>query len=350
MNKIFLFGTISLSVALIGCGGSRQAESVSSNAANASSNKESVSFGIYDMASSGPKLLPDAQPATVSVTKMASNTGGGGGGGRNEVPREVITAEAISLTQASSSQTNPVASDRKIVRNAELSLESEQPEEAQKRIAAIAESKGGFVVESQQNSSDVKVDSRDIVQMTIRVPADRFTETVSEIRATAKRVIVETVKGQDVTEEFIDIEARLKAKKALELQFMEIMKRATSVDDALSVQSQLANVRGEIEKIEGRKRFLENQASFSTIKIRLQTPAVFAASSAGFSDRLAESFENGFDVAISFTLTLVTFVVGILPVAVFIGLPAFLIGRFYWRRRNRPMSVVDIAKDEIRPE
>jgi hypothetical protein len=88
-------------------------------------------------------------------------------------------------------------------------------------------------------------------------------------------VIVESVKGEDVTEEFIDIEARLKTQKALEAQFLEIMKRSNSVEDALNVQTEIARVRGEIEKIEGRKRFLESQASLSTIKIKLQTPAVF---------------------------------------------------------------------------
>ncbi len=94
--------------------------------------------------------------------------------------------------------------------------------------------------------------------MTIRVPSEKFDETLNEIRKNSNRVIVETVKGEDVTEEFIDIEARLKTKKALEEQFLEIMKRSNSVEEALNVQRELAEVRGEIEQIEGRKRFLEN--------------------------------------------------------------------------------------------
>ena len=77
--------------------------------------------------------------------------------------------------------------------------------------------------------------------MKVRVPAEKFTETVEEIRKTAARVVVETVKGQDVTEEFVDIEARLKAKKQLEAQMMEIMKRAGSVEDALNVQKELVD-------------------------------------------------------------------------------------------------------------
>ncbi|MGH9945759.1 MAG: DUF4349 domain-containing protein [Pyrinomonadaceae bacterium] len=183
--------------------------------------------------------------------------------------------------------------------------------------------------------------------MTLRVPSDRFTETLSEIRAASGRVISETVKGEDVTEEFIDIEARLKAKRALEQQFMEIMKRANTVDDALSVQGQLADVRGEIERIEGRMRFLQNQASLSTIKLRIQTAAVFSSNSAGFSYRLGESFGLGFDLALNFILGLVTFVVGVLPFAIFIGLPGFFAVRYFWRKQKRPMTVTEIAKEEI---
>ena len=131
---------------------------------------------------------------------------------------------------------------------------------------------------------------------------------------------------------------------------MEIMKRANTVDDALSVQSQLAGVRGEIERIQGRKRFLENQASLSTIKIRLQTAKVFAASSEGFGDRVAESFGRGFDIALNFILGLVTFVIGALPFALFFGVPGYFLARSIMRRRNRPMSVSEIAKEEIKNE
>jgi hypothetical protein len=240
---------------------------------------------------------------------------------------------------------NPAPSDRKIIRNAELNLEAEDPEDAQRRITSIAESKGGFVVESQQSSSDIQATTRDIVLMSVRVPSEKFGETLDEIRKTASRVVIETVKGQDVTEEFIDIEAQLKAKKALEEQFMSIMKRANTVEDALSVQGQLAEVRGQIERIEGRKRFLENQSSLSTIKIRLQTAKVFAASSEGFGDRLADAFFSGFDIAMSFILGLVTFVIAALPFAVLVGLPLFAIIRYVVKRQSGPKSITDIAEE-----
>jgi hypothetical protein len=256
-------------------------------------------------------------------------------------------SNAQQLPQAPILAINPAPSDRKIIRNAELNLEADDPEDAQRRITSIAESKGGFVVESQQSSSDIQATTRDIVQMSVRVPSEKFSEALDEIRKTASRVVIETIKGQDVTEEFIDIEAQLKAKKALEEQFMSIMKRANTVEDALSVQGQLAEVRGEIERIEGRKRFLENQSSLSTIKIRLQTAKVFAAASEGFGDRLADAFASGFDVAMSFILGLVTFVIAVLPFVVLVGLPLFAIIRYVVRRQSSPKSITEIAEEEI---
>ena len=282
---------------------------------------------------------------TVSNTAMnAANTGGGGGG------REEPIAQKISLEDADKSQTMPIPVERKIIRNADLSLEANSPEETQQKIGAIAESKGGFVIESTQSSSDVKATTRDTVTMTIRVPAAKFNETLEEIRKAANRVIVETVKGQDVTEEFIDIEAQLKTKKALEEQFLEIMKRSNSVEDALNVQRELANVRGEIEKIEGRKRFLENQASLSTIKIKLQSPTAFSANSQGFFNQLKESIGNGFDAALSFILGLVTVLIALLPFFIFIVLPIYLVLRYLSRKRRKRNLASEIAREEIKVE
>ncbi len=293
--------------------------------------------------SSNTNAVSKASSRSAMNSSAESGSGGGGGGGRDESP----VVQQVSLNQAENLQPQPVAIERKIVRNADLQLEANSSEESQQKITAIAESKGGFVVESQQSSSDVRATTRDIITMTVRVPSAKFNETLDEIRKTASRVIVETIKSDDVTEEFIDIEARLKAKRSLEEQFLEIMKRANSVEDALSVQKQLAEVRGEIEKIEGRKRFLENQASLSTIKIRLQTPNAFSANSSGFFYRLKESFASGFNFALNFILVLVTFLIGILPFLLFIVLPIYLLIRYFWRKQHRQKSIVEIAKEEL---
>ena len=332
-SVLFLFVFIGC---LTACGGASRSERP---AAIASSDNSNVSFGLYDISSSSP-MSAVADALTSKPT--------------NDVPASKVrisTQQNAPSNTASNSSTNEnelaSTTDRKVIRNADLELESETPEDIQHKIASIAVSNGGFVVESNQSSSDSQSSTHDVVSMTVRMPAEHFEQTLDEIRNVGGRVVSENVKGQDVTEEFIDIEARLKAKKALESQFMEIMKRANSIEDALNVQGQLADVRAEIEKIEGRKRFLENQSSLSTIKLRVQTPKVFAASSQGFGGRLADSFESGLGVAMNFVLGLVTFIVAVVPFALFIGLPTVFVFRYFWKGQMRPKSVSEIARDEI---
>ena len=323
-----------------GCGGGDSA----ANSSSRSAQPESATVSQADRV--GSSLVSASNTVSTSNGGTGYGSGyGGGGGGREERP--AVTKSSATLAQAEQTQAQ---SNRKIIRNAEFGLEAESPDETQRRITGIAESNDGFVVESQQSSSDTRQTTRDVVNMTIRVPADQFQATLDEIRQAAGRVVTETVKGQDVTEEFIDIEAQIKAKKALEAQFMEIMKRANTVEDALDVQRQLADVRGEIERIEGRLRFLENQSALSTIKVRIQTPAAINSNTTGFTYRLTESLGDGVDIALNFVLGLVTLIIGFLPFALFIGLPGYLAGRWMLRRQKQPMSVRDIAKEEIKTE
>jgi len=293
-------------------------------------------------------LQSESELIPSSKGKIAGGGGGGGiGSGSGSGSGEPV-AQKISLEQSDQTQTAPTVIERKIIRNADLTLEANAPEEAQNKITAIAESKGGFVIESSQSGSDAQATTRDTVTMTIRIPAAKFNETLDAIRQTSSRVIVETVKGQDVTEEFIDIEARLKTQKALEAQFLEIMKRSNSVEDALNVQREIANVRTEIEKVEGRKHFLENQASLSTIKIKLQTPIAFAGNSSGFFNQLGESISAGLNGAMSFLLVMVTALIALVPFLLFIALPIYLLIRYLLRKNRKQKLAGEIARQEIK--
>jgi len=287
-----------------------------------------------------------ASKTSLENAAVSTDTGGGGGGGGKMMNNAPVAQ--VSLNQAEQTQSAPVATERKIIRNAELQLEANAPEESQTKIGKIAESKGGFVVETQSSASDAKAATRDTVTMTVRVPSAKFDEALNEIRQTANRVIGEIVKGEDVTEEFIDIEARLKTQKALETQFLEIMKRSNTVADALNVQTEIARVRGDIEKIEGRKRFLESQASLSTIKIRLQTPAAFSANTAGFFGKLGQAFGSGFDAALSFILVLVTALIALLPFFLFIVTPVYFVIRYFFRKNRKGKLAGEIVREEIK--
>ncbi|PYS79964.1 MAG: hypothetical protein DMF66_00895, partial [Acidobacteria bacterium] len=141
------------------------------------------------------------------------------------------------------------------------------------------------------------------------------------------RVTAEKITGQDVTEEYIDLEARLRTQKALEAQLLDIMKGARAVSDAITVERELANVRTEIERLEGRRRFLENQTSLSTIKVTLQPPSPLV-STTGFFRSVRSAFGDGIDIAAAITLFLIRVLLALIPLAVFIGLPFFFLVRY----------------------
>src|SRR5262249_30022655 len=182
--------------------------------------------------------------------------------------------------------------------NANLTVEVTSPTDAQHKLVGIAESHQGFVVTSEatQRAAQDKAKPEMTVNLVLRVPASQFDSVIEQVRAVGVRIIDEKVSGQDVTEEFMDLEARIKNQKALELQFLEIMKRAGKVEDALSVQRELAEVRTEIEKLEGRRRFLENQSSLSTINVTLQPPTRIV-NTEGFWYSVRSAFSDGLDVA-----------------------------------------------------
>jgi len=242
----------------------------------------------------------------------------------------------VSLKQADQSQSIAEAMERKIIRNADLTLEVGAPAEVQRKVTSIAESLGGFVVTSeskQRQTGDAKQELE--VNLVIRVPATQFGPALDQIRSSGSRVIQEKITGQDVTEEFIDLEARLKTQKALESQFLEIMKQAHKVEDALEVQRQIAEVRTEIEKLEGRKRFLENRASLSTITVNLQSPSAIAINASGFGRNIREAVADSVDVAIAIVLFLIRFVIVMIPILILIILPGWFLARLVFRRTRK---------------
>jgi len=285
---------------------------------------------------------PESREPTVSAQSAKTNTEG-----VNDSYDQRALARAqnpamqqVSLNQADQSQSMAESMNRKIIRNADLTLEVAAPMEAQRKITSIAELLGGFVVTSESKQRQT-VDAKQELQidLVVRVPATQFGSALDQIRSTGSRVIQEKINGQDVTEEFIDLEARIRTQKALELQFLEIMKQAHKVEDALEVQRQVADVRTEIEKLEGRKRFLENRASLSTISISLQSPTAIVVNTSSFGRNIREAIAESVDVATGIVLFLIRFVIVMIPILFLIILPGFLVTRYVVRRaRNMQLS------------
>lgn len=333
-RSIFLALVATLALAYTGCGDSR---STSSNVAQTPDADSTRARSAETGGASNSNMSASNTNASSASTRPAP------GGAQQRSQSQ--TSSNVPLDNTASTQTSAPVTDRKIIRNAKLSIELEQPTAARDRISTLVEQRGGFVVstESRQNAAGKSGANSETITMKVRVPAEKFAETLDEIRRAAAngRILSENITGQDVTEEFIDLEANIRTKRALEAQFLEIMKRATTVREAMDVQSEIADVRAQIERLEGRRQFLISQTTLSTIEITLGQPQAFVQTT-GFLDKLGRAFGEGIDMAADVLLALIRVALVLLPFVLFIFLPIGLVIRYFVRRarRNRPAPVV----------
>jgi hypothetical protein len=164
---------------------------------------------------------------------------------------------------------------RHLIRNASLTLEARDARQAAAQLVAAARAAGGYVSDSRES---VDAEDRRSVMIQVRVPFGRFDRAVQQIEALG-RVRDKQITTEDVTEEFIDSQAKLRNLKRMEARLLEHLKRTARLSDILQVEQELNRVRGEIEQFEGRLRFLEHRVTFSTITVTLtEAPAARIAS------------------------------------------------------------------------
>ena len=156
--------------------------------------------------------------------------------------------------------------DRKIVRTGYLTLEVNAIDEAMADVARVARELDGYVVSSnKQGDKDITYG-----RISIRVPAERFDEAFDRLHKLAVKVPNESTESQDVTEEYTDLKAQLRNLEATEAQYLELLKKAETVEDTLKVYQALSDVRRQIEQIKGRIQYLERTSDMALIEVNLQ--------------------------------------------------------------------------------
>ncbi len=172
--------------------------------------------------------------------------------------------------ESSFSAGEPAVVERLVIRNANLTLVVEDPAVSAEKIADLAETFDGFVVNSNvyQTTFAEGVFATQ-ANITIRVPAERLDEVLDQIKQDVVEVRSETISGQDVTQEYTDLESRLRNLEAAEEELREIMGSLTKAEDVLNVYQNLRQVREEIEVIKGRMQYFEQSARLSAITIDL---------------------------------------------------------------------------------
>jgi hypothetical protein len=166
---------------------------------------------------------------------------------------------------AGQSSANGVTDDRKIVRTGSLTMEVADIGKSLDDIAAIAVQYDGYVVASNQRGDSDSPTG----YISIRVSAAKFSDALQKLKTLATKVTYENTNSQDVTEQYMDLQAQLKNYEATEAQYLELLKKAESVQDILDVQKELSNVRGNIERTKGRIQYIERTSDMSLIETSL---------------------------------------------------------------------------------
>ena len=164
--------------------------------------------------------------------------------------------------ESDQTQAQLVTQRRIIIREVDMALVVENIQATIDRISDIAVESGGWVVDSRRYSLHDG-------GISIRVPAERLEDTIDSLRRIARKVQSELTTSRDVTDEYVDLGARLRNQQATEEALLSLLERAQSVEAALAVQRDLTNVQQEIERISGRIKFLEETSAFSLIRVNL---------------------------------------------------------------------------------
>lgn len=181
----------------------------------------------------------------------------------------------VDYANSASSATGPTTletSGRAIISTSSLAIEVDSVPSAIDQLRTIANSAGGFI----ETLSTTGGADPDRGNATVRVPGASFLTTLQRVKELGT-VIGESVGSDDVTEQVIDLKARLRSEQAKETSFIELLDRANSVSELLSIERELSRVRTEIERLTGQLSFIEQRVDLATIHVNFGQPDSLAA-------------------------------------------------------------------------
>ena len=231
-----------------------------------------------------------------------------------------------------------IAAERLVIRNANLTLVVTDPAQSVETISQMAREMGGFVVSSNiyQTTYDDNVQANQ-ASITIRVPAEQLDEALNRIKEDAIEVRRESVSGQDVTQDYTDLQSQLRNLEAAEEELREIMEASTNAEYVLDVFEHLRQVRQEIEITKGRIQFYEQSARMSAVSIELLPDVAARPLQIGRWEPQGTA-----KAALEALINILKFLadaaiwglICVLPIAAIFGIPAFFVVRAIRRRRN----------------
>lgn len=200
---------------------------------------------------------PTEEPMMVAPMEPAMDSAGAPEGEREY-------AEAEEVASAAGSTDGP-AVERLIIRNASLSVVVPDTEEAVDEIQDLVEDLDGYVVSSRLEQYQEGWEA----SMTLRIPAESLDQALERVRELATEVRREQVTGEDVTEDYVDLQSYLRHRQAVQERLLEYLEEAEDVEEALAVDQQLRQIEAEIERAKGRIQYLEQAAAMATVNLSI---------------------------------------------------------------------------------
>jgi hypothetical protein len=190
----------------------------------------------------------------------------------------------------------------KIIKNAEVRMQVDRLDPGYTKVKAIVAKYNAYFGSDNRSQSDNEITQN----MNIRVPAVKFDSILEELVKEGIYINYKNVSAEDVTDEFVDVEARLKTKKEVELRYLDLLKDAKKVSEILEVENNLRTIREEIESFEGRMKHLKDQIAYSDINLAMyQTLEYKAKPKVSFGSQVVESLADGWTNLRGFTLNVI---------------------------------------------
>lgn len=248
----------------------------------------------------------------------------------------VREAAAMTLPAADDAPTPTAPGERMVIKTASLDLEIDDYDAWMPQVRQQVESYGGYIVEA--STRRARQDARR-GHLSLRVPQDRFLQLLTDLQASARKVEGQQQGGDDITEEFFDVSARLENNRRTERRFREILQSAKKIEDVLAVERELARVRQTIEHLEGRQRYLKDRVDLATVRVNWHEPYPLAATpqGRGFWSIVFEGFEEGLRGFAHMLNAVIVFVIAGLPIFGFIAVVLWAAVRLVRWRQSRSL-------------
>ncbi len=236
--------------------------------------------------------------------------------------------DALMISESSVPVQAEEAQEQKIIQTGHLRFETNDLEKTQQHIQNVVAQNQGFI----QDDNSGKNYNEVFRSITVRVPTANFQSVVDSISKGVAFFDQKDISRQDVTEEFIDLEARLKAKRELENRYIELLQQAKNVGEMLEIERELSKIREEIEARQGRLNYLENRVSVSTISIYFYKITTDTGVTTSYGSKMWNAVKSGWNGISLFFLGLIYIWPFLLILIIFL----FFLRRYLKRNKNKP--------------